>query len=310
MAQTNPIILPLEQWIAACTSKGGEVSRNTIAVGIVVLDHLRRKCPLEPSEVQSARGEIKGARSGLGAVLEKYALPAKYLKEVTTRAGHQDGQKLFEALAYGRDLAKIGESTRDEFLTSAIETLVVKAIAWLHRQHLKISCDPRDGPATWVETILAEAKGRSGGKVEQHLIRAKLERRHPGIEIANNPGHAGDVQTGRPGDFLVGTTAYHVTASPGSAVIEKCAANLAAGLHPFLLVPRDQEIKARSIADDKGILRRMTINCIEDFIADNIVEHTDGASETFIETLRSVIEVYNRRLQEVETDLSLRIEIN
>ncbi len=181
---------------------------------------------------------------------------------------------------------------------------------WLGRQHLRVNCDRRHAPSKWIGNILSEAKGRSGGKVEQHLIGAKLERCHPALDIPNNPSHAGDAQTGRPGDFLVGSTAYHVTASPGSGVLEKCAANLRAGLHPVLVVPRDVADKARHIAEDQGIADRVTILAIEDFIASNIIEMTNGQQDAFVTELKAIITAYNRRLEAVETDLSLKIEVD
>lgn len=308
MREKNPIIGPLALWIKNCTNKG-EVSRNTVAVGIVVLDHLRRKCPLEPAEVQSARGEIKGARSGLSVILEKYDIPGRYLKEVTTRAGHQDGQKLFEAFDYGKKLSKYSASDRDTFLKAAIDSLVLKAKEWLGRQHLKINCDRQLSPAAWITNILTEAKGRSGGKVEQHLVGAKLAERHPDQDIPNNPGHAGDLQTGRPGDFIIGSTAYHVTAAPGLAVVEKCKINLGAGLHPFLIVPRDQVDRARHLAEAQSIAERMTIAAIEEFLAQNIIELSEGDQQLFVTVLKSIVQKYNTRLEAVETDLSLKIEI-
>jgi hypothetical protein len=308
MNKQNFVAQALSEWIEKCRTRG-EVSRNTVAMGIVVLDHLREKCPIESGKVQSARGEIKGARSGLSSILEKYGIPKRYLKEVTTRAGHQDGQRLFEALDYGQILADVPEAKRDAYLSDSIESLVAMAKEWLNRQHLKVNCDRQLAPAKWIGNILEEAKGRSGGKVEQHLVGAKLERVHANIAIPNNPSHAGDAQTGRPGDFIVGSTAYHVTASPGSAVVEKCAKNLASGLHPFLLVPRDQADKARHLAEDQGIADRVSIGAIEDFIEANIIELADGRQENFVMILRSILDAYNCRLEAVETDLSLKIEI-
>jgi hypothetical protein len=309
MKQVNPILGPLSAWLERCATKG-DVSRNTIAVGIVVLDHLRGKCPVISTEVLSARGEIKGARSGLSTVLGKYGIACKYLKEVTTRAGHQDGQRLFEAFDYGRSLAALPNKKRDEYLAAAIKTLVQMAKEWLNRQHLKVNCDRQLAPAKWIGDILLEAKGRSGGKVEQHLVGAKLANAHPDINIPNNSSHAGDLQTRRPGDFIVGSTAYHVTAAPGSAVVEKCASNLKAGLHPVLLVPREQGDKARHIAEDQGIADRITIWAIEEFVALNIIELSNGEQEEYVTVLKSIIATYNCRLEAVETDLSLKIEVD
>src|SRR6266700_815825 len=85
----------LGAWIEACT-RGGKVARNTIAIGIVVLHHLRESCPVERKNVISKGGEIRGARSGLAGILEKYRVPVSFLHEVTTRQAHQDGQRLLD----------------------------------------------------------------------------------------------------------------------------------------------------------------------------------------------------------------------
>lgn len=85
--------------------------------------------------------------------------------------------------------------------------------------------------------------------------------------------------------------------------------NLRDGLHPFLLVPREQLAKARHLAEDQKVHERLTIIAIEDFVAVNIIELADGDQPKFVELLKSIVEKYNRRLEEVETDMSLRIEI-
>jgi hypothetical protein len=265
--------------------------------------------PLERADILSAGGEIAGSRAGLYKILLKYDIPEKFLKEVTTRQAHQDGQRLLDALKYGKILAARSQAERDAAISNAITTLQAKAQQWLGRQHLKIACDRQDSPSAWVHTILEEAKGRSGGKVEQHLVDAKLEHRHPDIEIPNFPGHAADASTARAGDFRVGDTCYHVTATPGLALLKKAASNLESGLHPVLLVPRDQVSKARHLAEEQEIESRTTIIAIEDFLALNIIEMSAGQQQSFVTTLRTIIEKYNRRLEEVETDMSLKIEL-
>ena len=310
MSRQNPITEPLADWLTSCTRKG-KVSRNTIAVGIVILNHLRNKCPLKKSDVLSSGGEIVGSRNGLAKTLQKYGIPGqKFLKEVTTRQAHQDGQRLLKSLDYGADLVPLDPGQRDAYLEESIQSLVKMARAWLSRQHFKLNLDRQFSPAAWIHSLLDEARGRSGGKVEQHLVGAKLVTRHPDLEIPNYPSHAGDVQTGRPGDFFVGSTAYHVTATPSGALVRKCAKNLSIGLHPLLLVPRDQVDKTRHLAEDQDIATRVTVLAIEDFIALNIIEMSRGEQEAFVSTLKSIIDTYNRRLEEVETDMSLKIEID
>jgi len=185
----------LSDWVNSC-KQGEKVSRNTVAVGIVVLDHLQQKCPVAQNEVITKRGEVKGARSGLKRVLVKYDIPASYLKEVTTRQGHQDGQRLFEEFEWGKKLAKLPDDEREKLLLELIESLRDFASNWLKRQNLKLDIDRRQAPTTWVNVIVENAKGRSGGVVEQQLVGAKLARRFKGISVPNHPAHAGDRQTG------------------------------------------------------------------------------------------------------------------
>ena len=298
----------LKKWLTSCI-RGGKLSRNTIAVGLVVIDHLRGNCPVLRDDVISSGGEIKGARSGLGNVLGKYGIPRIYLKEATTRQVHQDGQRLFETFEWGGKLCPLQERERDSLLLELAHILSEKALEWLKRQNLKLDIDRRQAPTTWVHMIVESAKSRSGGVVEQHLIGANLERRFKDILVPNNPAHAADVQTAREGDFAIYQYVYHVTASPGRNVIQKCAANIRAGKLPILLIPGDQESKAKALAEDEGIEKELTIISIEAFIALNIVELAIEEKKDLFGILREIVNVYNRRLEEVETDLSLQIEV-
>lgn len=298
----------LSEWLESCT-RHGKIARNTVATGIVVLDHLRRACPVSHDQVISQGGEVSGARSGLGTILESYDIPSSYLKEVTTRQGHQDGQRLFEQFEWGKRLAEIPEDEREELLLELVGGLRDLANEWLKRQNLKLDIDRRQAPTTWVNIIVENAKGRSGGIVEQQLVGAKLARRFKGMAIPNHPAHAGDRQTERAGDFAISQSVYHVTSAPSRDVLQKCAKNVRVGLYPILLIPCEQENKARILAQDEGIDRELTIISIEDFVALNIIELATEESKDFFSVLKEIVEIYNKRLSEVETDLSLRIEV-
>lgn len=304
---TNKARVVLKKWLVSCTRKD-RLSRNTIAVGIVILDSLREKCPRERDEMTSAGGEIKGARSGLRSILAKYEI-AGFLKEATTRQVHQDGQRLLEELRYGKIFQDLTPSETDGILAGLIAILLAEAQTWLARQHLKVICSREAAPGTWIGEILDQAKGRSGGRVEQHLIGAKLATAHPKARIPVHPGTAADVQTGRSGDFQVGTTVFHVTAAPGEAVIEKCKANVHSGLFPVLLVPASIRVKAEVLTEHLGMAGRMTVMAIEDFVSVNIIELSQGERLKFIETLKAIVDEYNRRIEEAETDKSLKIDI-
>jgi hypothetical protein len=261
----------LADWLDSRT-RGGKLSRNTIAVGIVILDRLRQRCPVTREDMISEGGEIKGSRAGLGNTLEKYNIPRSYLKEATTRQVHQDGQILLTSLEWGNKLCPLTEQERDSLLVELIGILTEYAYEWLKRQNLKLDIDRRQAPTAWIHTIVENAKTRSGGVVEQHLVGAKLERRYKNIQVSNYPAHAADVQTARDGDFTISQIVYHVTATPGRGVIQKCAANIRSGEHPILLVPGEQEYRAIALAQDEGIDKEVSIVSIETFVALNIIE--------------------------------------
>jgi hypothetical protein len=175
---------------------------------------------------------------------------------------------------------------------------------------LKPQCDRQQSPAAWIDSILAVAELRSLGAVERHLVGATLQQRHPEIVIPNNPGHAGDTQTGRSGDFPLEDISYHVTATDGKEAAERCKQNIEAGVHPVLLVPRRYLEKARVRTEIAGIEHRVSILAIEDFITQNIIEMSTNQQQDFFSTLKAIVDEYNRRLEEVETDMSLKIELS
>jgi len=128
-------------------------------MGIVVFDHLKRNSPVSRNDVISQGGEVGGARSGLGRILESYGIPSSYLKEITTRQGHQDGQRLFEMFEWGNKFTRLTEQERDVILLELIDTLRNLANDWLKRQNLKLDLDRRQDPATWINVIVENAKG-------------------------------------------------------------------------------------------------------------------------------------------------------
>jgi len=299
----------LAEWLKSCT-RGGKLSRNTIAIGIVVLDWLRSTPVVSPEIVLSQGQEIRNARSGLKTVLEKYGIPETLLKEVTTRQAPSDGRRLFEAYKWGLAFQDLESIDRDSQIIELIDVLVALATAWLERKNLSLSLDRGQAPTAWIELILENARGRSGGVIEQHLVGAKLARRFPNIEIPNYPAHAADQQTARSGDFVIRDLVFHVTAAPSSSVIAKCADNVKKGLKPILLVPRDKEANARAFAEDKSIDKLIAIVSIEDFLAMNVFELATEEDKDSFSVLADIIAIYNQRLREVETDLSLQIDIS
>jgi hypothetical protein len=302
----------ISEWLESCT-RGKKISRNTVAVGTVILDHLRRRFPTNKDEVISEGGEIRGSRGAkLGRTLEQYGISKNYLKEVTTRQSHQDAQRLLNAFESEELFARLTPEQRDAVLLSLIEDRFVSlANEWLNRPSLELDVERRLAPGAWIRTILERVKGKSGGVVEQHLVGAKLERRYgdEGIDVPNHPAHAADVQTERKGDFVLGNTVYHVTATPSVGVIQKCERNVIRGEHPILLVPEERKAAAIALAELQNVQDQISIISIEEFVALNIIELATGHQTNFFNVLEQIITIYNRRLEEVETDLSLKINV-
>jgi hypothetical protein len=198
-----------------------------------------------------------------------------------------------------------GLGIRDELLR-----LVSDTEDQLAGRPLSLLCNRQHSPAAWIDSILCEAELRSRGIVERHLVGATLQRRHPKIAIPNHPGHAADVQTGRSGDFPLLNVSYHVTATDGREAVDRCKENIGAGIHPVLVLPKRHLVKANAYAEIAGIQNRISIIAIEDFITQNVIEMSTHQRQDFFSTLKAIIDEYNRRLEAVETDMSLKIELS
>ncbi len=173
-------------------------------------------------------------------------------------------------------------------------------------QNIRVCLEPELSPLAWVRAILNESNGKSAATVQKHLVGAKLQIRFPDLSVPNDPGH---LQTGRLSDFDMGSVSYLVTANPGIDVIEKCKANMNANRRPVLVVPAERVPKAKALADFKGITDRVAILALEDFVAQNVMGISADAGRDCYATLQEIIKEYNRRIEESETDMALKIEL-
>lgn len=307
MAKEAAVKEIVENWLKRYRNpKTGIAARNVVAAGIVALDKLFERDVVSEEDAFTSRGELKGARSGLEKVLQRHGVPANYLREATGRQAATYGRTLLESLEYGR---RVPERHRKEQLHEAVDILRAEAVRWLQRQPLKVSCNRGSSPIIWIDSILKKAQGRSGGLVEQHLVGAKLQERFQGkLSVPNYRGHAGDLQTKRSGDFDVGPISYHVTANPNREHLRKCRENMNANRIPVLLVPAAKLVDAGFYAKDEGIQDGVTILSLESFLAQNVIEISSERNSEFLETLKAIIDEYNRRIKD-ESDPSLTIEI-
>ena len=110
------------------------------------------------------------------------------------------------------------------------------------------------------------------------------------------------------GDFDVGETVFHVTLSPMPALFKKCAESLEDGKSVYI-VTLFRHVPGRFLAAAHYEPGRITVTSIEEFVSQIL----DGMSEfnAFQSKSRLVmlLEIYNERVDEVETDKSLLLEL-
>jgi hypothetical protein len=104
---------------------------------------------------------------------------------------------------------------------------------------VKIEIDKSQAPTYWVHLILERARAKPDGYVERRLIGATLAQRYPKYTILDHSERESAAQPERKGDFEFRNIVYHVTGVPNLNIIKKCVANIQAGLHPILLVPKN-----------------------------------------------------------------------
>ena len=112
----------------------------------------------------------------------------------------------------------------------------------------------------------------------------------------------------RPGDFLIGHTAFHVTVAPMQPLFDKCRHNISQGFKPFLLVPDSKLIGTRQIAEQTSE-QQITVESIESFVSQNINEISNFNKDMLITSFKNLVVIYNQRVDEAETDKSLMIEL-
>jgi len=145
------------------------------------------------------------------------------------------------------------------------------------------------------------------GAVIQHLVGAKLTIALPKIEIQHEGFSVADLPRKRKGDFLIRDTAIHVTTAPTESLIQKCAKNLEENIRPVIITTDVGVGGAKAHAINLHIDDRLDVIEVEQFIATNIYEWCGFSQRKRPHSLEELISVYNRIIDECETDPSLKI---
>ena len=177
-----------------------------------------------------------------------------------------------------------------------------------------------------VSDILRQALNRQremtgvpyAGAVLQHLVGAKLELMlesekvtHKAFvrRIRHHSVSTADLQSGRSGDFVIGTSSIHVTTAPSEALIDRCQDNLNSGVRPIIVTMKRQVRVAEGLSENRGIASRIDIFEIEQFIAANLYEIGGFDAIRRDIAIQELVNRYNTIVDNVETDPSIRIAL-
>lgn len=161
-------------------------------------------------------------------------------------------------------------------------------------------------------TRLASADVSNPGALLQHLVGAKLEMRYEddNIALAHHSASTADVQTGRLGDFEIGTTVFHVTKTPTADHVRKALQNANSGRRAYILTtsPTIAQSIAREVIKANE-LNRIEIFALDQFITQNLDELAIFNKDAAVGKLKQLLERYNKLISEHERDKSLLIQI-
>lgn len=290
----------------------GGPAKGTIAVGLILLDKLKTTYIVDLKLHQAlGKAQIKGAGpTALRRVLAEFGERREFLREGgrTNRGGPGEIERMLKALA-AAELEKLPADKRNQVLTKMQQFLVDRVRDYHGRQRLKITHDP--SRTTWqtIHELLSSA--RTEGKeaaVAQYLVGAKLQLRFPNETIENKSFSTADQQLGRQGDYQVRDTCFHITVSPSQGHFDRCVGNLEAGLRVYLLVPERVVVAAKQSAEQFAA-GKITVLAIESFVSQNLEELATFTTPQLSESLKALLEAYNNRVDQADSDKSLLVEI-
>ena len=306
----------IKAWHNDLRNYPGGKARGSITAALVTVEHLRENYILSiDNHIAEGRAQVRGLSPGsVAKILARYGETRKYLVEGgrTNRGSRRAVEDLLESLK-PLALENLPHMERNEVLNAVQMFLVERVVEYFNSRRLAPPYDP--AASTWhsINQILHEAKesGKSG-PVAQHLVGAKLQLRFPKLNIPNNPASAADQQTGRDGDFQIRDTAFHVTVAPSrDNLFDRVKENIQHGLRVYVIVPDDKVALARGYAEEQLLSQsfQIAVCAIEDFVAQNIDELSLFAKGQLLTGFKALLHEFNRRVDEVETDKSVLIEI-
>ena len=303
-------MLRLNDWWWELSPEGQEPRTYVMAAGLIVLESIRESFPLDRDRYVTSRNRLRSSGSRIQSILRRHGEERNFTSEGgrTTSGAIPAAERLAEALNELDPIGTLTEAQRHDLVHQMQGWIVDHVKAYFERQQIAVEIDlTKPGPQ--IVSDIITAAGQKAGAVAQHLIGAKLAIRYPDDDIDNFSYTTADRQLGRPGDFFVGDTAFHVTMAPMPQVIERCEANLRNGHRAALLVPGSRLQAALQMAEAAGLDTRIWVAAIESVVGQNIEEIGRFGRDDLAAGFKTLLETYNQRVAEVESDRSLMIEI-
>ena len=246
----NEALGKLRRWFDSHRpSSDEEPNTYVMCAGLAVLERMRRAYPLQRADYVTAGNQVRTSGSLIQSILERNGEERRFTREGgrTTRATVPAAVGLVAELNETAALASLSDEEREQVIDELQVWLVERVRDYLNQQAIEVEVN-LSKPSPRIVSDILTAAGSKSGAVAQHLVGAKLAVRYPDLEIENFSYTTADQQLGRPGDFVVGDTAFHVTVSPMPTVLEKCEENLRNRYRPMLLVPDSRIQAARQMA--------------------------------------------------------------
>ncbi|MDK2634938.1 DUF4928 family protein [Pantoea stewartii subsp. indologenes] len=304
-----------QDWYESQRAENGAMNTNVMNAGLIVSRMLTDGLPITDDRLYSnGKSQVRGLSGpAIAKILEQHGETRIFTRE----GGRTSRGTVFLAAAI-RDILNETQVLETEPVdvvdaSSQLEAFFTQCVRldYFDKQRISVDIDYTKPLSSVVSDILKAAAERSDkptGAVLQHLVGAKLQLRFPDENIGNDRANAADVQTGREGDFQVGTTAFHVTTAPMEKLISRCVENKKAGYRPVILTLESRVQAARQMADNIGMYEKISVQSAEVFIGTNIEEISTFDGDKIREGLARLIRTYNARIDLIEVDKSLMID--
>ncbi len=306
----NPLIGPVQELFDA-NRKNGLVSRNQLLIVLCILDRIgESQAELSEDDIYTYNYALKGSRAkAIPTLLAKYSLPINLgmsSEGVTVRGA--PGLRMFRAIQGGAVIMDRPKPQQETLVREAIELVRAELLKVVGQGPVTLPPHTFKQSGTFVAALLRAVENRSNGRVEQALVGAKLQLRFRDIDIPNNPGFAGDRQTGRDCDFEAGNLRAIVSVSPKKQHFDSAALLADEGLQVYLVVAKQSLSSALRQIEKMGYEDTVSVATVKDYVASNMKEISTERRITPAEMCLELAIEYNRRIA-ADNDPSLQVTL-